>query len=48
MQFVMSGMAVPYPEDVVLIRSQAGEGDGLEVVHHLAFFFWSNEVFRSP
>jgi hypothetical protein len=39
-QLVVSGMAVPHPEDVVLIRSQPGEGDGLEVVPYLRFFFW--------
>ena len=45
---MVSGMAVPYPEDVVLVWFQTGEGQAFEVVHQLLFLLWRDRVFRPP
>ncbi len=48
MQLVMSGMGMPYPQNIVLVGLHPGEGDGLEIIHDLYFLLWRNRVLRSP
>ena len=48
MQFVMSGMGMPHPEDIALIRFQSGEGHLLEGVHDFLFLFLADFLIRMP
>lgn len=47
-QFVVPGVAVAYPEDVILVGRKAGEGGPLEVVHETLFLLRGNPIFRPP
>lgn len=44
----MPGMVVPHPEDIALVRLQAGKCHGLEVVHDVRFLLGCHSVFRMP
>ena len=44
----MPGMVVPHPEDISLVRLQAGKGHGLEVVHDARFLLGRHEFVRMP
>jgi hypothetical protein len=48
MQFMVSGMAVAYPKNVVLVWFHACEGNLLKVVHQFPFLFRAHGVFRPP
>ena len=47
-QFMVSGVAVPDPEYVILVGLQTGECQALEVVHQLLFLLWGDCIFRPP
>jgi len=44
----MPGMVMPHPEDIALIRLQAGKGHGLEVVHDARFLLGRHDFVRMP
>ena len=44
----MSGMVVPHPKNIALIRLQAGKGHGLEVVHDARFLLGRYDFVRMP
>jgi len=48
MELMMPGMVVPHPEDIALIRLQAGKGHGLEVVHDACFLLGRHDFVRMP
>ena len=48
MQFVVPGMAVPYPEDIVLVWLQTGEGGALKVIHQAFFLLRRDPVIMTP
>ncbi|GHV49900.1 hypothetical protein FACS1894168_0310 [Deltaproteobacteria bacterium] len=48
MQLVVSGVAVPYPENIALIRLQPGKGQSFKVVHNLFFLLRRHLVVRVP
>ena len=48
MQFVMSGMGMPHPKDIALIRFQSSEGHLLEGVHDFLFLFLADLLIWVP
>lgn len=44
----MPGMVMPHPENIALVRLQAGKGHGLEVVHDARFLLRRHEFVRMP
>ena len=48
MELIVPGMVVPHPEDIALIRLQAGKGHGLEVVHDARFLLGRHDFVRMP
>lgn len=44
----MPGMVMPHPEDIALVRLQAGKGHGLEVVHDARFLLGRHDFVRMP
>lgn len=48
MQLVVSGMAVPHPEDIALIRIQSGKGHSLKIIHDALFLLWGDDVGGMP
>lgn len=44
----MSGMVMPHPEDIALVRLQAGKGHCLEVVHDACFLLGRHDFVRMP
>lgn len=48
MQFMVPGVAVAHPEDVVAIRLQPGEGRALKIVHETLFLLRRHGVLWPP
>ena len=48
MEFMVPGVAVAHPQDVILVRLQAGKGGSLKVIHQLFFLFRRDHIFRPP
>jgi hypothetical protein len=48
MQFMMPGVAVPYPEDIALIRLQTGKDDFFKIIHNAIFLLRRHLVVRVP
>lgn len=47
-QLMVSGVGVPHPQNVALIRLQAREGHFFKIVHHPLFLFRRHRVVRVP
>lgn len=48
MQFVVPCVAMPYPQNVVLIRLQPCKGGAFKIIHQAAFLLWSYGVLWPP
>ncbi len=44
----MPGMVVPHPQDIALVRLQAGKSHGFEVVHDARFLLGRHDFVRMP
>lgn len=47
-QFMMRGVGMPHPQDIILIRLQSGEGHGFKAVHELVFHLRRDVFARRP
>mgnify|MGYP004654968161 CR=1 FL=1 len=47
-QFVVSGMAVPNPENIPLIRLQPGKSHPFKIIHDVLFLLWRDGIIRVP
>ena len=48
MELMVPGMVMTHPEDIALVRLQAGKSHGLEVVHDARFLLRRHEFVRMP
>lgn len=48
MQFRMTCVSVPYPENIPLIFLQSGEGHSLETVHDFSLLLWRDDIVGMP
>ena len=48
MQLMVSGMGMPYPQNISLVRFQSGEGHALKGVHDFLFLCLADLLIRVP
>ena len=48
MQFMVSGMGMPYPQNISLVRFQSGEGHAFKGVHDFLFLCLADLLIRVP